>query len=264
MIEEIRTIIRNRNQSPRGVDTNVFISFDATANEADGIKATPENINSCANEFLNNVMERTQTLVEHCYRMTTLPGDVAKALDSFAQSENYMHKCDIGDDAMENTDNLVEIASAVSSISSSPVERVRGAHARAAVGVTDEDYVMEEEVDETDDDEEVMEEETDEEETNDEGRKIFIDSEVYDERNTLHPVFDEMYPPIETMNLTDEQFKSDVLPPFLNRVELGNGVPCAECEQLHQCGCVGRSDIEMVIVGMLKSALYAYLAAKLA
>lgn len=47
-----------------------------------------------------------------------------------------------------------------------------------------------------------------------------------------------------------------------NFMEFGNGVPCAEGHVA--CGCDDRSeDQDMVIVGMLKGALFAYIAAKL-
>jgi hypothetical protein len=261
MIGEIRSIIRNRNLSPRGVDVNFF---NETADETNVSKATPENINSCADEFLKDVLGRARTLTEYCRRLTTVPGDVAKALDSFARSANEMHTCDIANDmVMDDTNNIEEM------VTNNPVEivtnlnvnvkdveklragmiqlqaRVRGGHVRDHQ-ITCADHQMQSTYDDNDE-------------------EAYIDSEVYDEQNTLHSGFDELYPPIETVNVTDEQFKAHVVQPFLDSryfMEFGNGVPCAQGHVA--CDCDDRSeDQDMVIVGMLKGALFAYLAAKL-
>ena len=111
------------------------------------------------------------------------------------------------------------------------------------------------------------------------GAEIRYDDTGY-AQNTATPIFDVAYPPIgECINLTDEQFKDEIFFSIFNNEErrstkcqivigkscvpIGNGVPCSLGHIA--CDCEDRSDEEqeMVVMGMMKRATYAYLVAKL-
>jgi hypothetical protein len=109
-----------------------------------------------------------------------------------------------------------------------------------------------------------LDEESSEKEDSFDDDESFIDSSVYDVQNSFSPVFNRACPPVDSIELENEQFKRLVLLPLFENVfrfyspQLGNGVPCAKGHV--DCDCEDRSpDADMVIVGMLKRATYAYI-----
>ena len=177
---------------------------------------------------------------EYCHRMTIVPGDVAKALDSYAETEANADKnlniaCDFLSEE-EETEAQVCSTSNVGEVNSQNIEkllsgitqlqaRVRGAWIR---------------------DHEIL---CDKSESDFNDEEIFIDSSIYLEQSTTAEIFDAVYPPIENIHLSDAQFKQEVLLPFFE----------------HEFRChidteyVDDAGGNLVIVGMLKRATFAYL-----
>jgi hypothetical protein len=193
------------------------------------------------------------------HRMTVVPNDVALALDGFAEEETQAHE--IKEMALEVLEEEAEspiMAEVVTDmdINESDAEtachgvirlqaRVRGAQVRDhELPYASEAYSNEEEDYGYDD-----------------------RSSVYNEQNTDFPIFNATYLPVEDIEMTDKQFKLEVMVPLLRemdfRLTLGNGVYCAQGHVA--CDCEDRDvDQDMAIVGMLKRATYAFLAKELA
>lgn len=249
VIYDISYIIkRTRNTSPRGVADGINSFF----NESDA-KIAPEHINACANQFLKDVMQRARTFTDHCHRMTTVPGDVAKALDSYAETEAkadenksiaYDYVLEEEAEAQRDEDAATNVGDVnlqdIQKLRSGMIQlqaRVRGAQVR------DHEIIY------------------DRSESDFGDEEVYIDSSIYDEENTTAQIFDATYPPIENISLPDEMFKQDVLLPFLQ--VLGNahygGVQLGNIGQRAEDYSYTVTDDDSVIVGMLKRATYAYL-----
>lgn len=194
------------------------------------------------------------------HRITVVPNDVANALDGFAKDETEKAAAEAAENNRAALDYVIEDETDDTSLEADyhmniqlqDVEkvlngmiklqaRIRGAQVR--------------------DDELLYDSESEPDEES-------IYDGVYNCQNSQSPTFYEAYPACELIHLTDDQFKRDVLMPFLRDKwfanPLGNGVQCDKGHVACDCICRCREDEDMVIVGMLKRAVYAYLAKELA
>mmetsp|Transcript_4021 Transcript_4021/g.8924 ORF Transcript_4021/g.8924 Transcript_4021/m.8924 type:complete len:255 (-) Transcript_4021:1533-2297(-) len=177
-------------------------------------------INNCAERFLMDVLKKTITIVEYSHRMTVHTGDVACALDLFAEvdaddcfygsfpsatiNEEYIMKYDTHDeDEDDNSD-----------------EDWEEGNDRESEDIVDEEMVVAE-IDESD------------------------ESMKFDLKSTSAPVFEASYPFIhEIEQLSDKYFHDKMVMPVLEELKavlkFSKGVD-----------------------GLLKSAMHAFLVAKL-
>ena len=258
--------------------------YDATITKVN----TPDiDIDTCTTKFIKDVMTKAVTITEHFGRMTIVPCDVAMALECIAGQEQQQQKSSSSTGAaVENTiDNMEDDEemneTKVNSSAATSVEvqvhdieqvrsgiiqlqaTVRGVQVRDGQTLDYDCMLSSDDDDSNDDDDDDIRHDT-----------------GYDAENTATPIFDVAYPPIgECINLTDEQFKDEIFFSIFNNEErrstkcqivigkscvpIGNGVPCSLGHIA--CDCEDRSDEEqeMVVMGMMKRATYAYLVAKL-
>lgn len=254
---------------------------------------TPDiDIDTCTTKFIKDVMTKAVTITEHFGRMTIVPCDVAMALEciagqeqqqqssSTAAVENTIDNMDDDDDEDEEMNETKVNSSAATSteIQVHDIEKVRSGIIQLQATVRgvqvrdgqtlDYDCMLSSDDDDSNDGNELDDDD------------IRYDNTGYDAENTATPIFDVAYPPIgECINLTDEQFKDEIFFSIFNNEErrstkcqivigkscvpIGNGVPCSLGHIA--CDCEDRSDEEqeMVVMGMMKRATYAYLVAKL-
>lgn len=216
--------------------------FDKRDNE----KATPENINRYTDQFLKDVACKALALMEYCYRLTLYPGDVARALDMFAEVEGgndalvadesisaleSMMDDEKDDEASNATANPKVMVRDIETLRAGVIQlqaRVRGASVRSHELLFGDanNFFSDDEI-------------------------SVIDSTVYDLHNTSCPAFDYAYPAVETIYLSDEQFRRDVL---LRAGFENSAVPFHHALQ---------SEGHEIIVSMLKRASYAFIVKKL-
>ena len=294
-IEQIRqsaAASSQKNNSPRGVadaTATTFFADAATANSTcnndskDGaceIKqgAPPQQLSDAAinhftTQFITEIISNAITMMEYCGRLTLCPGDVAKSLDLFARQQaidgddgacdSDIMSSDVADimDEDEDDEARIEVSSSkvvgvsdIEKVCSGIIKlqaQVRGVNVRTEKNdhvLTDYDSDSSEDFD--DDMEEVP----------------YINDMKYNLQNTDTPTFDEVYPTVDSMAvLSDEEYKNQVFMPTFDEgedgssfvigrslISIGDGTSHNEEDDEDD----GR---EMIVMGMMKRATYAYL-----
>ena len=260
------------------------------------VTITKVDIDTCTTKFIKDAMTKAVTITEHFGRMTIVPCDVAMALDCIAGQEQQqksssstaaavddkIDNIDDDDDEDEEMNETKVNSSATTSVEVKvhDIEKVRSGIIKLQANVRgvkvrdgqtlDYDCMLSSDDDDSNDGNELDDDDDD----------IRHDDTGYDAENTATPIFDVAYPPIVgNIDLTDEQFKDEIFFSIFNNegrrstkcqivigrscVPIGNGVPCSMGHIA--CDCEDRSDEEqeMIVMGMMKRATYAYLVAKL-
>ena len=261
-IEEILLVASQRNTSPRGVaDDGNF--FDSSSNDNDqnnnvksekGTTRSQADIDTYTAVFLQDVIKIALTIMEHRRAMTMVPSDAAEALDFFARqqstnvdlSEKFTQWTADNDDMDEDdNDEAMNV-----DIKDQDVEKV-------STGIIQLQALFR--------GKQVRDRET-----------LHYDSDSDEEdvnqmnlQNTSTPIFDSVFPPVENISLSDEEFKYQTFLPLFNDedtypssmitiynscIPIGDGINSADD---------GRNGGEMVVMGMMKRATYAFLVSKL-
>lgn len=142
-----------------------------------------DEINKITCTFLSDLIKSSVTMMEHCFRLTIQPADVAKAKELFAANDEDADE-DWAEDEADDDDEKME---------------------------------EKEEEDKEDDDALIYDGSDDDEEINDDD--VYIDEEKYPQNNAYTPMFDAAYPPVgEISHLTDTQFSEEILVPLIRKV----------------------------------------------
>jgi len=266
-IEEIRLVANQRNTSPRGVaDDGNF--FDSSSNDNDqssnvksekGTAPSQADIDTYTSEFIEEIMMIALTITEYRRAMTIVPSDVAEALDVFARqqstynvdlSEKFTQWTADCDDMDEDNDNEAMDVD----IKVQDVEKVRTSIIKLQAmfrGKQVRDQILN--YDSGSDDEY-------EDEAKNKARVNQMNLQ-----NTSSPTFYSVNPLVENIRLRDEEFKTETFMPIFNNevtsstinicnIPIGDGINSADDE--FEGG-------EMVVMGMMKKATYAFLVSKL-
>lgn len=270
-IEEILLVANQRNTSPRGVaDDGNF--FDSSSNDNDqssnvksekGTAPSQADIDTYTSEFIEEIMMIALTITEYRRAMTIVPSDVAEALDVFARQQSTYNvdlsekftQWTAGDDDMDedNDNEAMDV-----DIKVQDVEKVRTSIIKLQAmfrGKQVRDQILN------------YDSGSDDEYENEAKNKARVNQ--MDLQNTSTTVFNSVYPVVENISLSDEEYKYQIFLPLFNDEDtypssminicnsylpIGDGINSADD---------GRYGGEMIVMGMMKRATYAFLVSKL-
>lgn len=217
----------NGQQKPRLPSNAVREILQLAGCDIPSPRAADEYINAKVNEFLNEIVRNTLTFTSNCRRIEAVPDDVAHALRLFAEDGPSGPKF-VFDYSNDGED----------------------------VWVNNEDVNEEEDMNVTDSMIDVDNSSYDE----------YIDEDKYQEDNLIN-IFHTTYPPVLIEELTDKQFRKEVLQPmFSGYSSMYMGFDIDEEDYADEAP----KDVDYwnpqprdapVIISMLKRAMYAFIVA---
>ena len=268
-IDELRLIISQRNTSPRGVtDSNFFDS--SSSNDNNNVKSekgtTPSqtDIDTYTAEFIKEIMKIALTIMEYRGAMTMVPSDVAEALDVFARQQSTYNV-----DASENDDKFTQWAACDDmdeddeamdvDIKVQDVEKVRSGIIKLQAMFRGQRVRNREDILQYDSD---SDDEYDEEANEARVNQMNL-------QNTSTPIFDSVFLPVDSISLSNEEYKYQIFLPLFNDEDT---YPSSTINFCNNCIAIGdginsaddgRFGGEMIVMGMMKKATYAFLVSKL-
>ena len=251
-IDEIILVASQRNTSPRGVadDGNFFDSSSSNDQNSAKNNVSQADINKYASDFNEGIMGIALHISQYRDARDIVPSDVGEALDTFARHNADKSTQWTTDADMDEDDNDVVMDV---NIKEQDVEKVRSGVIQVQAlfrGKQVRDDTLHYDSDECSDEERANQ---------------------MNLQNTSSPIFYSVYPQVESISLTDKEFKetflsifngddSDNIAPKISirgspsAIAIGDGINSADD---------GLGGGEMVVIGMMKRATYAFLVSKL-